>query len=76
MIEETILTKKKFAMMVEDHVMNLKISYMDAILQICEDRELDPADVGKLVSPVIKDKLEAECIELRLIEGTSAQLPV
>lgn len=76
MIEETILTKKKFAKIVEEHVVSLRVSYMDAILQVCEDRELDPADISKLVSPVIKDKLEAECIELRLIEGTTAQLPV
>jgi hypothetical protein len=76
MIEDTILTKKKFAMIVEEHVASLRLTYMDAILQVCEDRELDPADISKLVSPAIKDKLEAECIELRLIEGTTAQLPV
>jgi hypothetical protein len=52
------------------------MTYMDAILKVCEDRELDPSDIGKLVSPVIKDKLEAECVELRLLEGTTNQLPV
>jgi hypothetical protein len=76
MIEDSILTKKKFAMLVEDNVSKHRLSYMDAILKVCDDRELDPAEIGKLVSPVIKDKLEAECIELRLIEGTTNQLPV
>lgn len=76
MIEDSILTKKKFAMLVEENVAKHRLTYMDAILKVCDDRELDPADIGKLVSPVIKDKLEAECIELRLIEGTTTQLPV
>jgi hypothetical protein len=76
MIEDSILTKKKFAVLVEENVLNLQMTYMDAILKVCEDRELDPADIGKLVSPVIKDKLEAECVELRLLEGTTNQLPV
>jgi hypothetical protein len=49
---------------------------MDAILKVCEDRELDPGEIGKLVSPVIKDKLEAECVKLRLVEGSSNQLPI
>lgn len=76
MIEDSILTKKKFAMLVEENVAKHNLTYMDAILKVCDDRELDPADISKLVSPVIKDKLEAECIELRLIEGTTGQLPV
>jgi hypothetical protein len=76
MIEDSILTKKKFAMLVEENVSKYNLTYMDAILKVCDDRELDPADISKLVSPVIKDKLEAECIELRLIEGTTNQLPV
>ena len=76
MIEDSILTKKKFTALVEEHVLNLQLTYMDAILKVCEDRELDPSDIAKLVSPVIKDKLEAECIELRLLEGTTNQLPV
>lgn len=76
MIEDTILTKKKFALLVEANVVNLKLTYMDAILKVCADRELDPADIGKLISPVIKDKLEAECIEMKILKGNTAQLPV
>jgi len=76
MIEDSILTKKKFTSLIEEKVLSLKMTYMDAILTVCSDRELDPGDIAKLVSPVIKDKLEAECIEMRLLEGTTSQLPV
>ena len=76
MIEDSILTKKKFAMMVQENVSKHNLSYMDAILKVCTDRELDPAEISKLVSPVIKDKLEAECIELKILKGNTGQLPV
>lgn len=76
MNEDKILNKKKFTVMVEENVAKYRMSYMDAILKICEDRELDPADIGKLISPVIKDKLEAECVALRLVEGSTGTLPV
>jgi hypothetical protein len=37
---------------------------------------LDPADVGKLISPVIKEKLEAECIRANLIKSETGVLPI
>jgi hypothetical protein len=78
MIEDIILTKKKFTLMVENIVLELRLNYMDAIIKVCEDRGLDPSDVGKLISPAIKDKLQAECVTLKLVSGddNSTQLPV
>ena len=40
---------------------------MDAILHICEKNNIDPQDVKKFVSPVIRDKLEAEAKQLNLL---------
>lgn len=76
MLEETIMTKKRFSRLVEDIRADLKISYMDSVLKICEDRELDPSDVHKLISPVIKDKIEAEALNLNMIKGGGNTLPV
>jgi len=42
--------------------------YMDAVLSICTDRELDPGDIGNLIGPVLKEKIQAEAVELNLIE--------
>jgi|GEM_PF-657237 hypothetical protein len=67
MIEEIILTKKRFSKLVEDKVTETKMPYMDAVLSICTDRELDPADIGNLIGPVLKEKIQAEAIELNLI---------
>jgi hypothetical protein len=77
MIEQIILTKKRFSKLVEDKVTETKMPYMDAVLAICQERDLDPIDIGKLVGPVLKEKIEMEAIELRLITSDKGNtLPV
>jgi hypothetical protein len=68
-MDEVILTKKRFEKMVEETVAARRITYMEAIIDVCESRSIDPADVGKFITPVIKDKVEAEAIELNLMKG-------
>jgi len=68
-MEEVILTKKRFEKMVEEKVTTLSMSYMDAILKVCEDRTIDPGDVSKFITPVIKQKVEAEAINLNMMKG-------
>ena len=48
---------------------------MDAILQVCEDNEIDPRDVKKLLSDSIKGKVEAEAMDRNLIPKMG-QLPI
>lgn len=77
MIEQIILTKKRFSKLVEDKVTETKMPYMDAVLAICQERDLDPIDIGKLIGPVLKEKIEMEAIELRLITSDKGNtLPV
>lgn len=76
-IEDIILTKKMFSKMVEDYVREHPDStYMDAALQVCEQRSVDPMDVGKLVSPVLRDKIEAEAMKANLVKGGGNSLPI
>ena len=65
-LEDQFLTKSKFTKLIEKTVAELKIPYMDAIIKVCENNEIEMDDVRKFVSPVIKDKLEAEAMELNL----------
>lgn len=77
MIEQIILTKKRFSKLVEDKVTATKMPYMDAVLAICEERDLDPIDIGNLIGPVLKEKIEMEAVELRLITSDKGNtLPV
>ena len=74
-LEKTILTKKKFTKLIEEKVVQAKSNYIDAVIDVCNDFDLDPIDVGNLISPIIKGKIEAEAITLRLIKGGN-QLPL
>ena len=68
-IKNEFLTKSKMAKIIE-------MSYMDAILYICEDKGIEPDEVSKFISPVIKGKLEQEAIELHYIKSDSNTLPL
>lgn len=62
-----ILTKQKLIEMVETLVISENMTYMEAILHICEEREIDPLDIGKLVSPHLKEKIEVEAMSKNMI---------
>lgn len=66
-LEDQFLTKSKFTKLIEKMVAELKIPYMDAIIKVCENNEIEIDDVKKFVSPVIRDKLEAEAMELNFL---------
>jgi hypothetical protein len=71
-MSEEFLSKSKFSKMIEEAVVQKKLSYMDAILDICEKNDIEPEDVRKFVSPIIKDKLEAEAMSLNLLPKTNS----
>lgn len=72
---EHIITKKQFSELVEQLVKELHIPYMEAVLMLCEKRLIDPLDVASLISGPIKDRIEAEAIASKLIQGKNT-LPV
>jgi hypothetical protein len=71
-IEEQFLTKSKFTKLIESTVADLKIPYMDAIIKVCETNDIEIEDIRKFISPVIKDKLEAEAMELNFLPKKNA----
>tara|TARA_Y100001963_G_C6539116_1_gene334686 strand:- start:298 stop:519 length:222 start_codon:yes stop_codon:yes gene_type:complete len=72
-----ILTKKKFATSVEELVIEKKLTYIDAIVYFCQQNHLEPESVKGLITPPLKEKIEAEAIELRVLKTESkAKLPI
>ena len=61
------LTRSKFTKIVEETVLDKALSYMDAVLYICEKNSIDPEDVKKVISPIIKGKIEAEAMSLNFL---------
>ena len=72
MIEEQFLTKSKFAKLIEATVLETKMTYMDTVLHLCEENNIEPEDVKKFISPVIRDKIEAEAMELNFLPKTNS----
>tara|TARA_Y100001954_G_C15485714_1_gene442626 strand:- start:108 stop:350 length:243 start_codon:yes stop_codon:yes gene_type:complete len=66
-IEQHFLTKSKFTKLIESTVIELKIPYMEAILYVCNKNDIEPEDVKKFISPVIKGKVEAEAMALNYL---------
>lgn len=61
---EGLFTKKSFSELIENKVKKERSSYLDAIIDVCKERMIDPEDIAKLLSNPIKVKLEAEGMNL------------
>ena len=66
------LNKSKFTQLIERTVSELKIGYMDAVLHLCDKNDIDPQDVNKFISPIIKGKIEAEAMNLNFLPKTNS----
>lgn len=71
-IESQFLNKSRFSKLIESTVIELKVSYMEAILHLCDKNDIEPEDVKKFVSPIIKGKLEAEAQALNFLPKTNS----
>lgn len=70
-VEENFLTKAKFSKLVERTVIEKRLSYMDAIVWLCEKHNIEIEDCRKFINPIIKDKLEAEARRLNFLPRTN-----
>jgi hypothetical protein len=72
-----VITKDKFAMIIETMVRDDRLSYVDAICHWCEQNEIEIETAAKLISPVIKEKMLVECQDLNLlVTKPCAKLPI
>ena len=76
-INKKFVSKEKFAEDVEKLVLATKMNYIDAIVQYCEDNEIEIESVGKLISRPLKEKLKGIATELNYLKKTSkGKLPL
>ena len=66
-IEEQFLTKTKLTKLIQNVVIEKKIPYMEAVVLVCENNDIDVADIKKFISTSIKDKIEAEAMDLNFL---------
>jgi len=72
------INKKSFSRMVEVYVRTHKgCDYMEAIIQLCDENELDLRDAKKLVSKELIERIEYEARELNMLHGSNSYtLPI
>ena len=61
--------------MIESSVTKDKMSYMDAVIHLCGQHNVELDEVRKFISPVNKNKLEAEAMNLNFLPRGN-QLPI
>jgi hypothetical protein len=66
-LDGLILNKNKFTKMIEKTVQSKGLSYLDTVVYLCEEHNIEIDDVRKFISPVIKNKIEVEAQNLNFI---------
>lgn len=62
-----MITKKEFCEQVEKLMRDRNVDVMDAILKTCEVNQIEPEGVKRLLTPPLKEKLQAEAEKLKLV---------
>jgi hypothetical protein len=66
--DSLIITKKfrspnEFSLYIEEKVLREKIGYMDAVIQYCEEIDIEIEYISKLINQSLKDKIQTEAEE-------------
>jgi predicted CopG family antitoxin len=73
------INKQSFSQLVEDYARKHKdIEYLEAIVAVCEEHQVDPRDCKRLLSKSIIEHLMVEAKNMNLIvdENPSHTLPI
>lgn len=58
MTQEKFLNETSFQLKIESMVKDDGLSYLEAIIKFCDDNDMDPEDVKKLLTVNLKGKLK------------------
>ena len=62
-----IQNKSKFTFAIEKIRKDIEMSYIDSIIYYCDEHDIELSIVDSLVTPNLKEKLEAEAVELNFL---------
>lgn len=68
------ITREQLRLQVERLVHGDGLTYTEALIEICENKEIDPEDIAKIVKGPLKNKLEVEAIGRNIIKSDTAEL--
>ena len=67
LMEELIQNRSKFTTAIEKIRKDFGISYIDSIIHYCDEHEIELNIVDSLVTPNLKEKIEAEAVQLNFL---------
>ena len=62
------MNSKEFSLKIESIVKEKKISHMDAVVWYCDENGLDTSQVSSLISKSLKEKIQVEATNLRMLK--------
>ena len=71
LLEDKFMTTARFSTEVETLVNSDSMSYIDAIIQYCDNNDIELETVSKLISKPLKEKLKHEAQQLNYMKKTS-----
>ena len=75
--ERCEMNSKEFSLKIENLVKEKRCSHMDAVILFCEENEIDPGTVSKLISKSLKEKIKLEATNKRMLKYPKCgQLPI
>ncbi|NBO36347.1 hypothetical protein EBU91_02250 [bacterium] len=66
--------KEKFSKKVLERVSSTKLSFMDCILELSEEMNLEPNAAGKLLTKPIIEKIQLEAQKLNLLKKSKRKI--
>ena len=67
-ITKEFKTNNEFSLHIEELVIKNKISYIEAIINYCEELDIDVESVSPLINDNLKDKIQLEAEQQNLIK--------
>ena len=66
---------KQFSVLIDDKVKQKSITHMDAVLEYCEEKNLESDQINHLISRSLKEKIRVDAEAINLMPKSST-LPV
>ena len=72
-LQDKFMTQAKFSGLVEEGVKNSDglVNYIDAVVVVCDEYEIEVETVNKLISRPLKDKIKYNAQQLNFVKKTS-----
>lgn len=69
-----VITYSELRLLVERYVITDKMSYTEAVIEVCNERNIEIEDIGRIIRGPLKAKLEAEAMSKNIIKRTTTYL--